>query len=72
MEEIVKDYAERIENIVNGEVIEVLEEQGRLHEFEQLLENDPTGMGAYLMRVIPDFPAFFSRAVSKAKKRILG
>lgn len=72
LEEIIRDYAERIENIVNSEVKEVLEKQGRLQEFERLLGNDSADMHAYMMRVIPDFPDFFSKAVSIAKKRIIG
>lgn len=70
--EITKDYENRLENIILRELIDKLEEQNKLDDFNEI--NDPTSdeIWKYFNDNIPNLKSVVINAVANAKSRIIG
>lgn len=69
MSELISNYEERLEDIVNWKVLGEVERLGKLNEFEQVI-NAGLDRDAYLTHTIPNYRIFLTDAIAEAKQKI--
>lgn len=70
--QLIADYADRLEDIINRIILEEITRLGKVREFERILDDGGADTEAYLRRTIPNYHPFVLRAVAQAKKEITG
>lgn len=68
--ELIVDWKERLESIVNHEVLLEIERLGKRAEFEKVLDTPDIDSDVYLTHVIPNYKMFLMKAVSAAKAKM--
>lgn len=69
-EQMISDYSERLEDVMNREILDELDRRGKVSEFNQLLEDDNTDPGEYLERTIPNCQDFMQQAIKTAMREV--
>lgn len=69
---IADDYAQRLEEIFNTEVLRQLKPLGKDGEYERMLLFDSQYAHKYLNQTIPAYYGFRAEVFEKAKKIVLG
>jgi hypothetical protein len=72
MEERIREYAKRLEEIFNEEAKKQLEPLNKTSDFERMLLWDTQYMNKFLNQTIPAYYSFREEVFKKAKKIILG
>jgi hypothetical protein len=71
-QEMINDYASRLEDVINREILDELERRDKVDEFNRILEDDTADPGDYLQRTIPDYPSFMQKSIKVAMREIGG
>jgi hypothetical protein len=71
-EQLVSEYAQKLEAIFNEEAKKQLQRFNKADEFERMLLWDTQYVSKYLNQTIPAFYSFREEVFAKAKKTILG
>jgi membrane protein involved in colicin uptake len=69
---LVDQYAGKLEEIYQEEVLKQMEFRGKKRDYEHLLAYDSQYTSKYLNQVIPGYPQFRTEVFARAKKLILG
>jgi hypothetical protein len=70
--EITKDYESRIEDIVLLELIDKIDEQNKLEDFDKIADSNSAEIWKFLHANIPNLNSIVMNAVANAKSRIIG
>lgn len=71
MEDLVRQYAVKLEDFFNKEIAAQMEKYGKRAELERMLLYDTQYLHKYLNQTIPGYPGFRHEIFEKAKKVIL-
>ena len=69
-EQMINDYSERLEDVMNREILDELDRRGKVSEFNQLLDDDNADPSQYLERIIPNCQDFMQQALKTAMREV--